>query len=232
MKKGFPAFSVSLMIAALCGCKCNDGAAVPTTALEDAAWDASCWISVKDAPVKTKGQCAAPGTSVFLREVVNAKKVASAKWMTSALGVYEIKINGKIAGDDILKPGYTHVKRTRRSFTYDVTSAIDAGAGAKNVFSAEVSSGWWRDQIVKFAGKKSAFRAVLELVYDDGTKELVGTDEKTWTGVVGGPVVRAGIFDGECYDARIPAVTLKPGAAPEGCEENREFSGKDGIFKR
>ena len=225
-KIGFAAVCLSLTSVA-CG---GEAMAVRAAALDDAAWRSSRWISVKDAPVEHKGKRAADGTSVFLREIANAKKVVSAKWMTTALGVYDIFINGRTVGDDFLKPGFTHVYRVRRSFTYDVTRMIDTAAGAKNVFSAEVSSGWWRDKIVGFAGKKSAFRAVLELVYEDGSRSLVGTDPDSWTGVVGGSVTHAGIFDGEEYDARVSAVSPTVGMPLCGCEENHEFSGKDATI--
>lgn len=199
--------------------------AVRTLPLADSAWAASEWISVKNAPTEHTKARAASGTSCFVRKVKNAKAVKSAKWMTAGLGVYEIKINGRKVGDEILKPGFTHVKKTRRSFTYDVTALMDCKAGAENIFSADVSAGWWRDKIVNFHGKKSAFRAVLELTYADGTKELVGTKAGEWCGFVGGPVVHAAIFDGEIYDARIPAVKCNGTGKAEGCEVNKEFAG-------
>ena len=226
-----------MFLTAGCGCgNCRSAdVAARIPALDDSAWESSVWISVKDAPVarkdvEIKQERAADGTSRFIREVVNRKAVKSAKWMTAGLGVYDIYVNGRIVGDDFLKPGFTHVRRTRRSFTYDVTAMMDVSAGAKNVFAADVSAGWWRDKIVNFAGKKSAFRAVLELVYSDGAREIVGTDEKTWKGAVGGPVKHAAIFDGEEYDARVPEVELKSGEAVSGCEVNTEFGAKEGVI--
>ena len=95
-------------------------------ALDSALWDRSEWICVPDAPEadeEAKKQArAASGTSWFVREFRNEGKVVSAKWMTTGLGVYEIYVNGNKVGKEAFKPGYTHVKKTRRSFTYDVTS--------------------------------------------------------------------------------------------------------------
>lgn len=196
-------------------------------ALSADTWAKSEWIAVKgEIGAPAAREMSASGTSRFMREITNAKVVKSAKWMTTALGVYELYVNGKIIGDDFLKPGFTHVKHTRRSFTYDITRYINRDAGAKNILASDVSAGWWRDKIVNYHGKKSAFRAVLELVYEDGSKELIGTDDETWTGVVGGPVLRAAIFDGELYDARISPPVLAEGAAAFGCEVSTEFSGE------
>ena len=45
--------------------------------------------------------------------VKNDKKVSRALWMTTGLGVYEIYVNGKLVGDEILKPGFTHYEKTK-----------------------------------------------------------------------------------------------------------------------
>ena len=146
-------------------------------ALDSSLWAQSEWISVADAPVfrgqSKDGARAADGTSWFVREIENEGEVKSAVWMTTGLGVFEIYVNGKPVGsDEALKPGFTHVKKTRRSFTYDVTGCLKKGKGEKNFFAAEVSAGWWRDKIVNFAGKKSAFRAVLQVTYADGSVKV------------------------------------------------------------
>ena len=102
--------------------------------------------------------------------------------------------------------------KTKRSFTYDVTSKFNTAAGAENVLSAQVTPGWWADKIVTpggndgMVGKKCAFRGVLELTYADGTKKRYGTDTQHWKAGIAGPVKHAAIFDGEEYDARERAV--------------------------
>ena len=194
-----------------CGSQAITEVGVKTDALDASAWNASQWISAVDAPVLTSrpvGDRAADGASWFVSTVKNEQKVIAAKWMTSGLGVYEIYLNGQPVGNEFLKPGFTDVRKTRRSFTYDLTEAYNAGAGAENVLSAQVTTGWWADKIVTnntsggMYGKKPAFRGVLELTYADGSKKLYGTDLENWKAGVAGPVTHGAIFDGEEYDAR------------------------------
>ena len=184
-----------------------------TAALNDSVWKSSSWISVVDAPVVSgevaDGSRAADGASWFLATVRNDKKVSRALWMTTGLGVYELYVNGKQVGDEILKPGFTHPEKTRLSFTYDVTGLFDTASGAENVLSAQVTPGWWADKIVTPAGhdgmigRKCAFRGVLALYYSDGSTRLYGTDTDNWKAGIAGPVTHAAIYDGEEYDARI-----------------------------
>ena len=184
-----------------------------TAALNDTVWKSSSWISVVDAPVVSgevaDGSRAADGASWFLATVRNDKKVSRALWMTTGLGVYELYVNGKPVGDEILKPGFTHPEKTRLSFTYDVTGLFDTASGAENVLSAQVTPGWWADKIVTPAGhdgmigRKCAFRGVLALYYSDGSMRFYGTDTDNWKAGIAGPVTHAAIYDGEEYDARI-----------------------------
>ena len=198
-------------------------------ALDAALWNESEWISAVDAPVYAgkgeDGARAADGASWFVREIRNEGKVASAKWMTSGLGVYEVYVNGKRIGEEALKPGFTHVKKTRRSFTYDVTECFKKGEGEKNFLAAEVTGGWWRDKIANFTGKKSAFRSVLELTYADGTVKVIGTRAGEWMAGIGGPVKHAAIFDGEEYDKRVEAPYFGS-ASFKPAERNDEFRGE------
>ena len=191
------------------------------------AWQGSAWLSVKEAPVHDPADPyrAAPGTSWFACTVVNEAEVRKATWQTTALGVYEVYLNGMPVGDEFLKPGFTHVRKTRRSFAYDVTSRFRRGKGERNVLTAEVSAGWWRDQIVAFHGKKSAFRGVLELEYADGRTVRFGTNTRDWKAGVAGPVTAAAIYDGEEYDARIPPPVMGEGLVSVP-EVNEEFLGE------
>ena len=201
-------------------------------ALDEKAWECSEWISVAAAPVAGKDETsrarAADGTSCFWQRRTNRKAIQRARWMTTGLGVYTIFVNGTPIGQDFLKPGYTHGQKTKRSFTYDITSILRTGSGEVNDFGVEVSAGWWRDRIVNYLGRKSAFRGVLEFDYEDGTKEIFGTQANEWYGEIAGPVTHAGIFDGEEYDARLENCARRPRGtfAAGGCEKNNEFKGE------
>ena len=206
-----------------------------TTALPASAWEASEWISVVDAPI-AKGRAdltfrAADGASWFVSTIRNDRKVKSARWMTCGLGIYELYLNGKPVGEEILKPGFTHPDKTKRSFTYDLTKAFARKQGEENMLAAQVTPGWWADKIVTpgekegMMGQKCAFRGVLEVVYTDGSRRLYGTDCDHWKAGIAGPVKHAGIFDGENYDAR-----QQPGFADlqrlSRPERNTEFRGE------
>ena len=205
-------------------------------ALNEADWEIAEWISAADAPVVTgvvnskMNRRAADGASWFLSTVENPGKVVGAKWMTTSLGVYQLFLNGKPVGTDALKPGYTHVYKTRRSYTYDITEAFNKAGGARNILSAQVTPGWWADKIVTLngsdgmTGHKCAFRAVLELTLEDGSKLLAGTNPTDWSAGIAGPVTHAAIFDGEEYDARIPAGFDTPEKLSTP-EINEEFQG-------
>ena len=239
--KSIISIAVAFAATALLAVSCSQSRKLPCTLsdpLDPSAWDSSEWISAVDAPVLTEKvvngdetNCrSADGASWFVSSVVNDKKVSSARWMTTGLGVYELYINGVPVGEEVLKPGFTHYQKTKISFTYDVIKALVTKAGGKNELAVQVTPGWWADKILTpgghegMVGKKCAFRGVLELVYSDGSVKLYGTDCDNWKAGIAGPVKHAAIFDGEEYDAR----ELPGFATPEKLskpEVNTEFSG-------
>ena len=198
-------------------------------------WNESVWISAQDAQVVTgkvvDGTRAADGASWFVSNPRNAKKVKRAIWKTTALGTYDLYINGQLVGDEVLKPGFTHFEKTKYSFTYDITKAFNKGAGQENNLAVQVVPGWWADKIITpgghdgMIGKKVAFRGVLMLIYTDGSEEYFPTNLKDWKAGVGGPVTHAAIFDGEDYDARQPRGWASAGLFGKP-EINEEFPGK------
>ena len=208
---------------------------VRTDALDEAAWARSQWISAADAPVfegAVQGNSrAADGASWFVSSFTNEKKLVSARWMASGLGVFDLYVNGQLIGAEVLKPGFTHNAKTKYAFTYDISEAVRKAVGVENQFSAQLTPGWWADKIVSpsghdgMVGRKCAFRGVVELVYADGSKVLLGTDTEHWKAGIAGPVKHAAIYDGETYDAR----ELPGWALPEKLsrpEYNTEFTGE------
>jgi alpha-L-rhamnosidase len=178
-----------------------------TISLSNEAWNESEWICVADAP-EVQGRVdehtrAADGANWFVTSITNEKKVKTALWMTTSLGVNELYVNGKCIGKEVLRQGFSHHSKTKYSFTYDVTKAFFTKKGADNTLSAQVTPGWWADKIITpsgsngMYGQKCAFRGVLELTFADGTKRLYGTNTKDWKAGIAGPVRHAAIFDGE-----------------------------------
>lgn len=183
-----------------------------TKSLPDEAWNGVEWICVADAP-EVQGRVdehtrAADGANWFVTAIVNEKKVKTALWMTTSLGINELYVNGQRIGKEVLRPGFSHHSRTKYSFTYDVTKEFQTKKGDKNTLAAQVTPGWWADKIITpsgsngMYGQKCAFRGVLELTFADGTTRLFSTNTKDWKAGIAGPVKHAAIFDGEEYDAR------------------------------
>lgn len=185
-----------------------------TGLLSAEGWAGSQWIT----PATAKNGIE---TAAFRKIIANQKPVASAQWFVSGLGVFEAYVNGKPVSNrcgatgklyrDVLKPGFTHVLKCRHYFSYDITHLLKTEAGQSNCFSALVTRGWWRDQIVN-PGKRteSGFRGMLVVRYEDGSEARFGTDT-SWMAAYVGPVVNASIFDGEEYDARITADWMRGG---------------------
>ncbi len=243
MKKLFVSRSLAVIAAALMFPSTASGAepqkhneaGTRTEALDNGAWLHSQWISVADAPVirgSIEGDniLSADGAAWFVTEFKNDKKVTSARWMTTGLGVYNLYVNGKSIGAEVLKPGFTHYAKTKLSYTYDVTDAFNTKAGDTNTLSVQVTPGWWGDKIITperhngMIGKKVAFRGVLELTYADGSKKYIGSNTSDWGACIGGPVKHAAIFDGEEYDARVEPVHSIT-ASMSKPEVNSEFPG-------
>ena len=158
-----------------------------------------------DVPLGTNG---VSDTARFVKtfECRDAKAVRRAVWTVSGLGVFRAYLNGQEVGaEDCLKPGLTHILKRRHSFAYDVTALLKSG---RNVLAAEVSTGWWRDAVVRSPGltpaKESGFGGTLEIEHADGSRLSVPADT-SWRASYGGNLVHAEIYWGETFDARIDA---------------------------
>jgi len=197
---------------------------------EDGQGKVSKWIRPDaDMPEPDKKrEVSAPVTGRFMKGIANPASVRRAFWCVTGLGAFDVFVNGEKAGDEFLKPGFTHVKKCRRSYNIDVTSLMKTGKGEKNVFAAEVSAGWWRDKIVNYSGHDCAFRAVLKVLYMDGTEKYFGTDE-TWLAQFGGPVKNASIFEGEDYDANLEDRAFVTGVPRKSQNEKGFVPAKESV---
>jgi alpha-L-rhamnosidase len=152
---------------------------------------------------------------------VNAKKkVQRARLYASALGLYELELNGKRVGDQYFTPGWTAYDYRLQYQTFNVTGMVGSGA---NCLAAMLGDGWFRGHM-GFDGKRNnygskvALLAELVITYADGTEEIVASDG-SWKASTGA-VRMSDIYEGETYDARLE----KKGWSASGFDD-REWKG-------
>jgi alpha-L-rhamnosidase len=172
---------------------------------EQPGFDDSSWTPAKELASYGGGPWGAnvslpPAPSPYLRKDFTAEKaISQARLYVSALGMYEVHINGQKVGDQVLAPGWTEYSKRVPSQTYDVTNLVKQG---ENAIGAILAGGWYSTRLQggKTWGSSPALLAQLKITYADGTTSRITTDN-TWTAGDGG-VRASGIYDGEAYDAR------------------------------
>jgi alpha-L-rhamnosidase len=145
------------------------------------------------------------GPVVQLRRDFSATKpIRSARLYATALGAYEMHINGARLGDHILDPGWTDFREHVVYQAYDVTSMLKQGP---NAIGALLAPGWyttplmWFGQPFNYGVTPTALRARLRIDYNDGTTQIIDSDDNWKAG--DSPITFAEIYDGETRDARL-----------------------------
>ncbi|RYY59049.1 MAG: hypothetical protein EOO05_14525 [Chitinophagaceae bacterium] len=153
----------------------------------------------------------------FRKEFSVNKQVSQAMVYVSGLGFYELFLNSKKVGDQVLAPAVSNYdtrplknllypyddQSTQRVYynSFDVTSSLQLKGNAVGII---LGNGWYNQRDRTVEGKmwydvpKLIFQ--LEIRYTDGTSEVIVSDD-TWKTNTG-PLRHDGIFSGERYDAR------------------------------
>ncbi len=158
-------------------------------------------------------QFVAESVGVLRRSFPVGKVVTRARIYVTARGLFELELNGQKVGSDHFANGWTSYNKRLDTLTYDVTDQLRKG---DNTIQALLGKGWYAGRI-GFDRKKPSGRygetpellLQLELTYQDGSSDIIPTDEK-WEGSHAGPVVSSSIYDGEDYDARKVIADWKP----------------------
>ncbi len=121
----------------------------------------------------------------------------------SGLGQYELTVNGRKAGDELLSPGWTKYDKTVLYDTRDVTALVNPG---RNCIGLLLANGMYNvkgGRYAKFKGSFGPLMAIahLRLEYADGTTQIIGTDGQWRTSA--GPITFSCVYGGEDYDARL-----------------------------
>lgn len=136
-------------------------------------------FSGKVAPQKPIEERLKP-VSKYSRQLILTKSLKQAKLTITAHGVYQAYINGKNVSEAVLAPDFTSYNHLLYYQELEVTDFLREG---ENVLEVYVGDGWYAGRISVQGGsgqfgKQTALLADLDLTYQDGSQEIIGTDER------------------------------------------------------
>ncbi|HXP61531.1 MAG TPA: family 78 glycoside hydrolase catalytic domain [Dongiaceae bacterium] len=197
--------------------------------LAEADWQGK-WLSAEGAAGADKPN--GWQTLLLRREFAVRPGLARAVVHVCGLGQYELYLNGRKAGADLLSPGWTKYDKTCLYETRDVTGLLRAGGNAIGLFLGNGMYNVQGGRYTKFKGSFGPPKAIARLVleYQDGTSETLETDERWQT--ASGPITFSCIYGGEDYDARLePRGWELPGFAGTGWAPAKVVPGPGGRLK-
>ncbi len=155
-------------------------------------------------------------------DTAKGKTIRDARIYATAMGMYEITLNGQKVGDRYFAPGFTSYKTRLQYQTYDAAPYLSGSdvqtSGIHNCIEVTVSGGWAVGSFVftrnnRISADRQALLLELRIRYTDGSEEVIGTDSG-WEVTTDGPVTMADLYDGETFDATKGATGWKK-ASPE-----------------
>ena len=124
-------------------------------------------------------------------------KKGGARIYATALGVYQLEINGKRAGDHVLAPGWQSYNHRLHYQIYIIPAALFREG--ENVLGAIVGEGWyagrltWNEDTRNFWGDEIGVKVQLEF------GETIIASDATWKWSFG-PLLTSELYDGEVFD--------------------------------
>ena len=172
-------------------------------AFDDSSWPGAVVVAeIGQAPLGTPWP--AQPVNLLRRNFTLAKSVRSARIYSTALGTYQLYLNGHRVGNDVLAPGWTDYRKRVVYQVYDVTSQVRQGG---NAIGAILGGGWYADGLgwlqtrYNFGPPPVRLLVQLEIEYTDGTRDSFVSDE-SWKAKQS-PILGSEIYNGESYDARL-----------------------------
>jgi alpha-L-rhamnosidase len=181
----------------------QSGNAWIATTFDDASWPAAEVVAeIGKDPLGTPWP--AQPVDLLRKNFSVSKQVRNARIYSTALGTYQLYLNGQRVGNDILAPGWTDYRKRVVYQVYDVTSQVKQGG---NAIGAILGGGWYADGLswlqnrYNFGTPPVRLLVQLEVEYSDGSHDLVLSDE-SWKAKPS-PITESEIYNGESYDARL-----------------------------
>ncbi len=161
-----------------------------------------------------------PVPMLFRRTFAVSKSVKRFRVLATAMGIHDLMLDGERINQDYFAPGFTDYRAHLQYGCYEVH---DLQPG-KHVFTAVVAGGWavgrttnvsnTNQSVSQRSAQRQALLAELRLQYEDGSTEVIGTDEHFQV-TEDSPWRFADFYDGETYHANWdPAAAVwRPAAA-------------------
>ena len=140
------------------------------------------------------------GDGLLRKEINLAEKVVRARAYVTALGYYELRINGEKVGNNVLDPAWTTYEKRVLYTTYDVTRSFQQGANALGVM---LGGGWATltiNPLLPAPYKSPALLLQIAIELESG-KQVTVTSDASWK-TSPGPILSDSVYNGEVYDAR------------------------------
>jgi len=183
--------------------------------LKPADWKAK-WIGLdKSFPWDSISTFSRLSARYFRKSFQATGNIEKATVYISGLGLYELYINGRRIGDQVLSPSPTDYRQSVKYNCFDVTNALQSGVplslskggGSKeNVISATLGNGRFFTMRQNYKPKKintfgyPKLLLQLEIEYTGGKKQTIVSDA-SWKMTADGPIRTNNEYDGEEYDA-------------------------------
>ena len=174
---------------------------------DDSAWkNAVVWVQEKgpeETPVLNPW---IPDSVKTLQKTFEAGQIKSARLYATALGNYEVFLNGPPLNPEHMTwfaPGWTDYRERVLYQTYDVTNQLKSG---QNRLQVLLAPGWystplqWLQQPNNYGDTPPAFRAQLRIEHEDGSVDWVTTDN-SWLASTS-YILTSELYDGETQDLR------------------------------
>ena len=190
------------------------------------------WISDPDYRVESPNS---PTPMAFRRRFTARGEVGTLRIFTTAIGVYDLYLDGKRLNKDYFAPGFTNYES---DLQYAITDVHDLCAGEHELLVV-VAGGWAVGRTThvddtnksrsKLSADRQALMCELRLDYADGQRDIFGSDER-WEATEDSPWRFADWFDGEVYDARLELKNANwRSAAPEKLRVKPKLSARYGL---
>lgn len=145
---------------------------------------------------------------IFYKEISVPGEVKKARLYICGLGLYEARINGCKVGDEMFVPGCNAYDAWVQYQTWDITENLAKGSG--NTIEVLLGNGWYKGRfgcdttrVKGYYGQEWKLLAEIHILYEDGTEEILGTDE-TWKAKRSN-LTFSNIYDGEHRDDTLVA---------------------------